>query len=400
MIFGDQKGLGRWAACVALAWGVAGYAQQADGPGLVRADPPSAPVYSRDGVVAVYAPRSKAGYRMPVLTFVTQHSADLQRTLRLKLGSQACPLEIVIGGKSDGDTRVLAARLRDPGGGVRERIDLPDPETADLALLRRAVSVALLRAWMVDAGGTEATMRDLPMWLVDGILRYMNRDQRQADMDRTLWLWARAGLPAAAALVAADSAAATREPAVAAVLASWFMDRRDGVSLFETLLRGAATGTAWSSDGAARLLMNADDPVRFDEWVDQRLLAEGRMVARPGLTTDGIVRRFRAHLLLYPAFYGKKLGEQHVWCSFQEAVPQAGDPEVRSAASAQRLRVKMAAVGRDGMLLAVSEAYDAFLEALAKGAKQGELDRLLREAEGMRRTLEERAGRGEVFQRP
>lgn len=399
MLFRSQSALGGWVACVVLAGAAAGLAQQADGLRLARTDPPAAPVYSRDGAVVVYAPQSKAGYRMPILTFVTQRSAELQRIFKLKLGSQLCPLEIAIGGQSDGDTRVLTSRLREAGG-VRERIELPDPETADLNAFRRAICVALLRAWMVEAGGSDATMCALPMWLVDGMLRYIDREQRQADMDRTLLLWSRACLPTAVDLFAADSMAAVREPAVAAVLASWFLEKRDGVLLFHTLLRAAAGGTAWSSQGVAKMLSGTEEPAAFDQQVDQRFLAEGRVVTKPGLTTAGILRRFRSHLLLYPAFYGKTYSENRTWCTFQEAVGRADDPEVRASAAVQCARVKMAAVGRDGMLIAVSDAYVAFLEALAKNAKQGELSRLLTEAEGMRRTLEQRAGRGEVFQRP
>ena len=378
---------------------LAGLAQTAEGPRLPRGIAPIAPVYSSDGTVAVFAPGHKAGYRMPVLTFVTQFSAELQRVLRLKLGSQLAPLEVAIGGQSDGDTRVLTARLRDADGVVRERIELPDPETADLDRFRRAVCVALLRGWMAEAGGTEATMQDVPAWLFDGLLRYIDRERRQADADRTLLLWSRACLPPAAALIEADSLAATREPAVAAVLASWLLERRDGVSHLERLLRAAATGTPWSVGQAARLLAGEDDPAAFDAHVDWRLLAESRVVARPGLTTEGIVRRFRAHLLLYPAFYDKSLGDTHSWCTFQQAVVRAEEPEVRAAAAAQGARMQIAAVGRDGMLLAVSEAYGAFLGALARGEKQGDLTRLLLEAEVMRRTLERRVAGGEVFQR-
>lgn len=385
-------------ALAIAAWLAPGFAQQNDGPRLMRKSPPAAPVYSRDGSVVVYAPQSKAGYRMPVLTFVNQCSAELQRVLRLKLGSQNCPLEIAIGHKSDGDTRVLTSRLRDTDGSVREHIELPDPETADLALLRRAVSVALLRAWMVDAGGTDATMRDLPMWLIEGLLRYADREKRQEDVDRTLLLWSRACLPAATELFTLDSLAATRESAVAAVLASWFMERREGTMLFERLLRAAATGTEWSPGLAATFIMGSDDLAAFDAFVDLRLLAEARVVAKPGLTTKGTLRTFRQHLLLYPAFYGKKFGQSTSWCSFQEALLRASDPEIRLSAAAQVARVRMAAVGRDGMLLAVSEAYTAFLQALAKGAKPGELARMLTKAEEMRRVLETRAARGEVFQ--
>jgi len=381
-----------------LAGSGAGLAQQ-EGPRLRKTDRPAAPVYSKDGAVVVYAPSSKAGYRMPVLSFVTQRREELQRAVKLKLGTQMCPLEIAIGGQSDGDKRVLTARLRDPAGGFRERIELPDPEAADLAKLKRAVSVALLRAWMVEAGGSDATMRDLPAWLIEGVLRYMDRETRQADVDRALLLWSRACLPPAAQLFAEDGEAVTREVSVAAVLASWFLEKRDDRNLFETLLRGAATGAEWKPEVAGRLLAGTQDPGTFDEYVDRRLLEEGRVVAKPGLTTEGIVRRFRAHLLLFPAYYGKTLGEERSWCTFQEAAVKSADPEVRLSAAAQAGRVKMAAVGRDGMLLAVSEAYVAFLEALAHGANQGELSRLLMEAEGMRRDLEKRAARGAVLQR-
>lgn len=389
-----------WLVVLALALApLAGPAQTMEGPRLPRGAAPAAPVYSSDGTVTVFAPGHKAGYRMPVLTFVTQFSAELQRVLRLKLGTQLAPLEVAIGGKSDGDTRVLTARLRDAGGVVRERIELPDPETADLDLFRRAICVALLRGWMVEAGGTEATMQDVPAWLIDGLLRYIDRGRRQADIDRTLLLWSRACLPPATALVEADSQAATREPAVAAVLAGWLMERRDGVSHFEHLLRAAATGVPWSVEQVARLLAGSNDMFAFDEHVDRRMLSEGRVVARPGLTTAGIVRRFRAYLLLYPAFYDKNFSDTHPWCTFQQAVVRAEAPEVRAAAAVQSVRMRVAAVGRDGMLLAVADAYGAFLSALARGAEQGELARLLLEAEGMRGTLERRVASGEVFQR-
>ncbi len=386
---------GAW-VWLALA-GAAG--AQTDGPRISRAGPPATPVYSKDGTVVVYAPASKAGYRAPVLVFVDRTREELKRATRLKFGSQACPLEIAIGGKSAGDTRVLTARLRDREGGVRERIELPDPEAADLAKFRRAICAALLRAWMVDAGGTEASMRELPAWLVDGLVRYMDHEPRQADADRMLLLWSHACLPAAVELFAADSLAATREPAVAAMLASWFLEKRPALNAFEALLRGAATGTAWRPEGAGLLLAGTDDPAAFDAALDLWLLSEGRVVIKPGLTTCGIVRRFRAHLLLYPAEYGKTLDPSRTWRTFQEAVALADDPVIRRGAAAKALELRMAAFGRDGMLLAVSDAYAAFLNALARGEKQGELSRLLMEAEGMRKELERRTAQGAVLQR-
>ena len=377
------------------AWG------RLDGSGLSRAGAPAAPIYSKDDSVAVYAPSAKAAYRAPVLVFVDRTRESLQRTVRLKLGSPTCPLEIVIGGKSDGDTRVPTARLRDNDGTVRERIELPDPEAADLGLLRRAVCVALLRAWMVDAGGTDATMRDLPAWLIGGVIRYMDRETRQTDLDRTLLLWSHACLPAASEMFAADSLAATREPAVAAVLAAWFVEKRPegNPNPFEALLRGAAKGTEWRAEVAAKLITGADDPAAFDAALDLWLLSAGRQVFKPGVTTDGIVRRFRAHLLLYPSDYGKTMNTRKAWLTFQEVAELAGDPAIRNGALSKAANIKMAALGRDGMLLAVSDAYVRFFESLARGAKQGELSLLLMEAERLRRELERKTARGEVLQR-
>ena len=387
--------------CVCFGITLAGGAFcQAASSRVKRAELPSTPIYSKDSTVVVYAPASKARYRAPVLVFVDRTREELSRATRLKLGSQLCPLEVAIGSKSDGDTRVLTARLRDAeGGGVRERIELPDPEAADLALFRRGICVALLRAWMVDAGGTDGTMRDVPAWLIDGVVRYMDREGRQADVDRSLALWSRACLPPAAGLLAADSLAATREPAVAALLAGWFLERRNNTSPFESLLRGAATGTEWSVSRAGLLLAGTDEPLAFDDALDRKLLEAGRLVLKPGLTTEGIVKRFRAHLLLYPADYGKSMDHSKPWCTFHEVAALSGDFAVRGGALLKVPTLKMAAVGRDGMLLAVAEAYVSFLEAVARGERQGELTRLLLEAEGMRGELERKTSQGAVLQR-
>jgi len=388
-----------WVAC-ALVFGAA--AARAAPDELVRKGAPAAPVSSKDGSITVHAPAEKAGYRAPVLVFAQRTREELQAEVRLKLVSQAVPLEIAIGGKSDGDTRVLTARLNDGSGAVRERIELPDPEAANLALFRRALCVALLRAWMADAGGTDETMKDLPAWLIDGLIRHMDREARQADLDRTLRLWSNACLPPAADLFEMDSTPATREPAVAAVLASWFLEKRaKGESNpFEALLRGAAKGAAWSPAVAGRLLAETSDALAFDEALDVWLLSEGRQVIKPGVTTDGIVQRFRLQLLLYPSEYGKTFDTRKACLTFQEAVQQADDPQVRLSARAKAVAVCVAACGRDGTLLAVSEAYVHFLEALAKGAKPGELTRLLMDAEGLRREMERKTSSGEVLELP
>lgn len=392
-------------AVAAACWGAAApwtpsVCAREEGLGAGRDSLPASPLYSRDNAVTVYAPVSKAGYRAPVLLFVTRTREELERALRLKLGSSICPLEVKIGGKSDGDRRVLSGRFREEGGRLRERIELPDPEAADLALFRRAIFVAMLRGWMVEAGGTDGTMRDLPVWLIDGTLRCASREARQADADRMLLLWSRACLPAAAELFAFDSLPCSREPAVAAVLAAWLLEKRPAGVPFEALLRSAATGADWDRKRVARLACGTDEDGAFDELFDRWLLSEGRQVILPGATTCGAARRFRAQLLLYPCGSGTITTFRSGGLTFQEAAARAGEPAVRDAARRGASGVRMAALGRDGTLFAVSEAYARFLEALAKGAAPGELSRLLAVAEGLRRDMERQVARGEVLKRP
>ncbi|MDD2599055.1 MAG: hypothetical protein PHO37_07515 [Kiritimatiellae bacterium] len=354
------------------------------------------PMYSGDGAVIVLSSSVKAAYRGPVLLFVNRTRELFLQGLNITPGSLNCPLEIRIGDKSDGDASVLSGRVRDTKGNLRERIELPDPEAADLTRFRRAIVVAFLRVYMVDAGGTDETMQDLPNWLIDGAIRYLDGSQRQADLDRAYLLWSRACLPPAEELYAFDSYAAQAEPALAATLSGWFLENRG--TLFKRLLKEAANNNRWSPAYVARLLANSSVE-RFDGIMDQRWQALGHRVATPGVTTAGIMRRFRSELLLFPCDYGMMFNPERAYYTFQDALADPEDEDLRRAALDSAARIRMAAVGRDGMLLAVSEAYVTFLHAFAKGAKPSELGKMLHQAEGLRRELELRLEGGTVLMR-
>jgi len=364
----------------------------------------AAPISSQDGAITVMAQEEQAGYRAPILVFAERTRESLQRAIRLKLGSPNVLIEVVVGGRRDGDTRVVTSQVRGANGTVvRERIELPDPEAADLVLFRRAVCVAVLRAWMTGTNdGSGGVAKELPVWLVGGMLRYMDRETRQADTDRMLLLWSNACLPTASELVAFDSWAAMREPAVAATLVGWLLDRRTSGNAFETLLRKTASGSEWRADRVAAAVTGCADAAAFDEALDRWLLDEGRQVIQAGVTTDGVVRRFRAHLLLYPADCGKNITAGRAGLTFEEALAFVDDPAVRHLAFARAAAIRLAAVGHDGMLLAVSDAYARFLETFARGKKRqkADLPRLLREADDKRRELERKTARGEVLYSP
>ena len=358
---------------------------------------PAPPMYSGDGTVVVLASIAKASYRGPVLVFVNRTRNMFLQGLNIKPGSLNCPLEIKIGDKSDGDSSVLSARIRDQRGNLRERIELPDPEAADLTRFKRAIVVAFLRVYMVDAGGTDKTMQNLPNWLIDGVIRYLEGSQRQADLDRTHILWSTGCLPPAEVLYAFDSYDAQREPAVAAVLAGWFLEKRGRT--FKILMKGVANGKVWSSEYAAEVLGEELFAGDFDMMLDMRLHIQGRRIVKPGVTTAGIMRRFRSELLLFPSDYGMMFSQKRDCYTFLDAVADSENIDVRRSAVERAVKIKMAAVGRDGMLLAVSEQYVKFLEAVAEGVKPGELIKILTQVESMRHDLENRLDSGAVLMR-
>ena len=372
------------------------YASQteADTNQLRRTLLPAPPIYSGDNAVVVYSSQQRAAYRGAVLVFVNRSREMFQYGLNMKLGSQNHPVEIRIGDKSDGDTSVLTARLRDAKGNVRERIELPDPEGADLERFQRALAVAFLRIWMVEAGGTEATMRNLPNWLINGMMRYMQGTNRQLDFDRTYLIWSHGCLPTAEELFAFESFAADQEPAVAAVLAGWFLEKR--AHAFKALLKETATGRKWSVSSVAELL-TGNQFNDFDRTFDLRMLELGRRVIQPGITTAGIVSRFRSELLLFPTDYGMMFNSTNAYLDFAHAITLLDNSAVLQAARYKILQLRAAAAGRDGTLLALSERYELFLRSLATAKEPEVLETLLREADEARREIEQRVAKGVVL---
>ena len=406
----------RWMAfvCVGVGHVCCGFAQDTL-PLSPKALLPAPPVRSGDKCVTIRSSMAMEGYRAPVLMFVSRAREEFLRSVNLRLAAQDFALEVVIGNQRDGDTRVLAARVGLPNGDVCERIELPDPEAADLELLKRSVWMALYRSWLVGSvGGDETVLERLPAWLLEGAVRRVDAETWLADVDRALLLWSRACLPTAQDLFAAENAAIAAEPALGAVLANYLASRNVPTNFTaaadvpaerrgwagnvrDALIHDAAKGQAWGVEQIAALVTGGGDVLALDRDLDLWLAALGRKVLVPGLTTEGMLRRFRANLLISPSDYGKFFNQRKPWITFQELAASA-DPDARRVAATHILKLQMAAVGRDGTLLALAESYSQFLRAVAAGKKPREVNLLLINAEAQRKGLEEALKGGKMIQ--
>jgi len=382
---------------------LAGLAQTSAPPVMLlspRALMPAAPIFSSDRLICTRSSLAMAGYRTPVLLFTDNTRSEFFRATRLVFPTPPAQLEILIGNKRDGDKQVFSSRIRLSDKDVVERIELPDPEAADLTLLRRAIWLALYRSWLVSSSeGNETTLTKIPLWMAEGSIRKMDKVTWAADIDRILWLWSHAALSPARELLLAKNGAAS-EPAIGTVLVAYLSERKgsEGKKPFDILLKNASAGNDWSIERIAGAITGTTDLQLLDEDLDLWLLSLCKKVVLPGMTSEGVLQRFRSSLLIYPSDYGKLFDSKKPYITFQELLETKDDLVLRKAALVQARRIGMAAIGRDTTLTGLAERYMAFLEAYASGKQGPDLARLLAEAEAQRKGVEQAVQTGKTLQ--
>jgi hypothetical protein len=350
-------------------------------------------------MICVRSSIAMAGYRTPVLLFVDNARADFFRAARLSFTNPPAPINIFIGNQKNGDKRVLSSRVRVSHDEVIERIELPDPEAADLLQVRRAVWLGFYRSWLVsNGGGHESTLTKLPTWMAEGVIRKMDQTTWTTDIDRFLYLWSHAALPSAAEMLAPKNGSDT-EPAVGTVMVAYLSERKtlETKPVLDALIKAAAQGSDWTPERICSAITGTTELEKLDADLDLWLLTLSQKVVKPGTTTQGVVERFRSSLLIYPSDYGKFFDHSKPCITFQELIEHAKDPLLRQAAVGQAKWVRMGAIGRDERLNDLAESYVAFLHAFASGKKSGEMIRLLMQAEAQRRELEQTVRDGKTL---
>lgn len=389
----------------ACAFGSAGAAATSNAP-VARPSSPvqpilraPAPIYSRDSAFVVFSSAANADYRLPVMQFADELRRALSQLLNVPLGTQESPVDLVIG-DAPGETQVRGKKIQDVMGRWREQIEFGDPELVDLDDLRLALARALLRAWSRTAAEPGATPTEPPEWFLRGLVRAAQRTGRQHDYDTVFQLWSQGRLPPVMELLAAEPAVAMREPALAAVLATWLSERSSGGERMRRLLLHLAAGGAWSGEALPPVLWPDVNPGQIDENWDRWLGARGRAILEPGVTTAVMLRRFRLQLAVYPADFDAPLAQGWRARSLPDLLPYADAPWMKRLADAKSVQLRAAALGRDGTLHAVAEAYAGFFTALAQREPAGVLQTRLRAADRLLAAAENALVAGQSLQAP
>ena len=389
------------ARCAAVLL-VAGVAAAGDDPAVAAPLPdlvPRGALLSSDNAFEVSAVQERMGVRGPVLFFAGQFRREFLRATHLVPGRVDYPISIHLG-SSTSDVSVAGSFTRGLTGVEREWVEMPDPQHADLDLLRTVLAQAMAREWRrsLTVAPDAKPPQDPPAWLFAGLARHLGAAHRMEDLDLVHAQWQRGRLPALAELLASEPPVALQHPALQAVLVAWLLDR-PGEPIAGVMHR-LAGGTPWSPALVAGVLQARNSLTALGEEWDAWQVNAMREVRQVGVTTPGMVQAFSSQLLLYPADCGLAIAEPWRGRTLGECLGWPLTPELREALAAKAVVVRNAAAGRDGALQGVARAYESFLEAVAAGEAADKLRRMLAQAEAARLQLEARAARGELLHDP
>ncbi|MDD5707484.1 MAG: hypothetical protein PHR35_16295 [Kiritimatiellae bacterium] len=357
-------------------------------------------VQLESGSFRIKSSTAAAADRAVVLQFARRTQQALCREIGLPPPPRGAPIEIELAcGLTNGPIDHVILRDRQGAWGL---IRIPDVAGADPETLRFAIAAVLLRTAVHGYAPAGAAVTEPPVWFVRGLAGHAARERRGADFEAAYALWSRARLPAAQELWQVRSDAAAAHPAVAAQMAAWCAARDQRQRRWEALCRHLAAGGAWNAAEIARIWLDNADAVALDEHWDLWLAERARRIFDAGTTPPGVVRRFRAQLLLYPWEYdmplcGKSLNgvPLTVWLSWRDrAAIRPG------AAASKAAAVRLWGAGRDVSFGAMAGRYAEAWELLDRGADDGELARAWARAEDARRGLEARAAAGETLRTP
>jgi len=352
-------------------------------------------IVSTDGSLIVMAPSAALAYRAPVLSFIERTRYDLMHAVHLDARPLTHPMIVALGDDTN-DTRVISMRATDSFSGEYTRVEVPDPEHADLDLFRAVLVRAFIHEWMLSARPAKSTAPVTlpPSWLIDGLARHMG-SSRQMDVEAMHWPWLRGQIPPPSALLMNEPPVIMQDPALRHVVCAWILEHSENV--MASLLMRLATGEAWTPLLVAQCLRNngtlSDMDEDWEAWQTSAVYAS----RQPGQTSPGVVRAFRAQVLIYPGDYDIPMTDAWRGRTFEECLDLPLTPSLHAALLDKATRLQMFAAGRDVTLQGVASAYARFLTAFAGGESREQARRLLALAEEELAALEKRATNGEVL---
>ncbi len=355
---------------------------------------PSPPVHvRREAGLTVKCTHAHLTDREPILQQVRDWRKAMTDDLGFPQDAEHTSIELELGFATRDGT--LAHWLLADRRGVLGVVRVPSPSRVRRGELFHALTTLRFGMALHLRRRDEAEITTPPRWFVRGLARHADRHRRGDDFEATHALWSRARLDAFTALWSEDHRTEDIPPCVAALMAAWCAQQDD--DFWDALCRHLATGGAWNAETIARLTGFGQLSAFESEW-DRWLVARSRRIFEPGATPPGVLRRFRAQLLLYPwefAIPDSRMGLNGL--PLETALTLRDVPGMRLALAAKAASLRVAGAGRDASFERMCRQYADALDLAAAGAPLSRIGQAWQQARHLRGTLESRVAAGETL---
>ena len=365
------------------------------------------PSVARDTNRRVWVASTNNADKLVMLRWADDRIGRMERLTNIPRGSVGPTLRISLLPAQPGVPEVSTEQQLESGEVVQRLVlrgngGLPERAAVDEALCRLLIYGYVLDHWDSVSAGRDVgrwVQRDVPAavptWIWRGLAGCLEPSTRAASSDRVVAAWhtgqlvplvgfLRAGgriVPLG--LNAADAAGEDLLRAYETMAMLWLLGQPEPASRLDTLFAALAAGESITPNFLAATMPDVDTVVDLEEQWDAWILAQGRIIYRPGQTRPADIIRLGDELALTRGLDGIPSGAEFPASgTMRDLLAHRDAPWIPTFASAKTLRLRTLALGRDAMFQNVVERYCAYLKALGERRNVKRLESLLGGAEG------------------
>lgn len=398
----------RWTVGTLFAWMMlACCATAQERPSPPQLPPP--PARSRCG--RFYVSGGDNALKLVMLKWLERTTEQVTGLVGLDMPFDRRSLWVVLREESNSRTGRVSISSTIMNADLVQRITITNHELADARDARDALCRLLLEAYVLEHLRSDETRTgerrwrlpsqapSIPRWLWQGLSLNLFSSERQRISGAVLDLWQKGRIPSLADTLAgpartadASSAEATSEEREAAcgTLVAWFADQQDRGRRFAAVFQRVAASQPLDTEWMAKIIPGCASPADLEQAWDTWLLKQRRIVYEPGTLSKSMMEQLDAALLLYPGFSGIRWSEGAPDTLTMRGMITMPPGEGRAAVALARAdALRSLSLGRSDRLRGVTDAYCAFLHAVAENRPRKEIEELLDEAEALHATLRE-----------
>jgi len=303
---------------------------------------------------------------------------------------------------------------QDGGGNIALSLRIFNYDRVDVAVAGETMCKLLLKGYVLSCRdkGKEADSdaslvgrkksADVPQWFYCGMARYINQDQRPDDAESILMRWRRGHLKTLPEMLDSEpEEKAYHCDAAYAMIIAWLQTLPDKSEFFGKMFGSLDSGEKLSSEWFVKNIPGCNSVSDLSEEWENWLTSQLKVIHKPGVATPLSVDQLKERLVIRPDDIGMPSSSNITTkITFDELINAKIKevPWLPLVLQNKTAELKLFAVGRGKELNQVVESYCTFLDAVARGKRQGTLLKYLQKAKKDLAALETKVGVGNTPQ--